>query len=70
MSLKAKLIKDLVAGEIFVDSLGFSLEVIWIKEIPWLGIPGTKPKVKVHFRTSRGHLMVQDFLANSVVGVK
>jgi hypothetical protein len=65
-----KPIKNLNPGETFIDSFGLELTVIAIKELPFLGIERTSPKVRVTFKTQSGREMYQTFRADRMVEVK
>jgi hypothetical protein len=60
--------KDLKPGDIFLD-LTSRIEVISIEKLPFLGIPRTKPKVRVFFKTQRGNLMRMNYYAERLVDV-
>ncbi len=67
MIIEVKRVRDLLVGDIFVDSLGYMLKVEKVKLFPWLGIQGTQPKARVHVLTENGNRMHLNFNADRKV---
>ena len=63
-----KRIKELIPGDVFIDSFGAHIKVEKIVDLPWLGIPRTSRKIQIFFE-SGGHKMFMNYRANRDVEV-
>lgn len=60
-------IENLKPGDTFLDSFGNTLQVERIEPLQWLGIPRTKPKARIYFKTANNNQMFQEFSLSKVV---
>lgn len=62
-----KKVKNLKAGDVFLDSFGLKLEVTGSKKLPWSGIPRTMPMHRVYFITEAGNEMYGRYYSDQEV---